>query len=142
MPRNRAESTLYNVTTIAHRVSTLGDEIAPIFAAVLTVCDRQGLIGREMCAIDAVKLPSKASKHRSGARADFERHAEKMARAAVARRARHRAEDARPVEPTLPAKDRARVERLQADAAELRTWLTRHPAERRRAKGAGQSHRQ
>ena len=60
-------------TTIAHFVSTLGDQIAPIFAAVLAVCDRQGLIGREMFAIDGVKLPSNASKHRSGTRADFER---------------------------------------------------------------------
>jgi hypothetical protein len=123
-------------TTISHFVSTLGDQIAPIFAAVLAVCDRQGLIGREMFAIDGVKLPSNASKHRSGTRADFERQAEKMARAAEAMLTRHRAEDARAVEPTLSTKDRARVERLQADAAELRTWLTRHPADRRGAKGA------
>jgi transposase len=123
-------------TTIAHFVSTLGDQIAPIFAAVLAVCDRQGLIGREMFAIDGVKLPSNASKHRSGTRADFERQAEKMERAAEAMLARHRAEDASPVEPTLSTKDRTRVERLQSDAAELRSWLTQHPAERRGAKGA------
>jgi hypothetical protein len=35
-------------TTIAHWVSTVGDQIAPIFAAVLAIGDRQGLIGREM----------------------------------------------------------------------------------------------
>ncbi len=90
-------------TTIAHFVSTLGDQIAPIFAAVLAVCDRQGLIGREMFAIDGVKLPSNASKHRSGTRADFERQATKMERAADAMLARHRAEDARDVEPSLAA---------------------------------------
>jgi transposase len=33
-------------TTIAHFVSTLGDDIARVFAAVLAVCDHQGLIGR------------------------------------------------------------------------------------------------
>ena len=60
-------------TTIAHFVSTLGADIAPIFAAVLAVCDAQGLIGRERFAIDGVKLPSNASKQRSGTRADFER---------------------------------------------------------------------
>ncbi len=54
--------TLPHFTTIAHFVSTLGADIAPIFAAVLAVCDRQGLIGREMFAIDGVKLPSNASK--------------------------------------------------------------------------------
>ena len=123
-------------TTIAHFVSTLGDQIAPIFAAVLAVCDRQGLIGREMFAIDGVKLPSNASKHRSGTRADFARQAEKMERTAEAMLARHRAEDARAMEPTLVAKDAARCERLVQDAAELRTWLTRHPDDRRGAKGA------
>ena len=123
-------------TTIAHFVSTLGDQIAPIFAAVLAVCDRQGLIGREMFAIDGVKLPGNASKHRSGTRADFERQAEKMERAAEAMLARHRAEDAREVEPTLTAKDTARRERLVRDAAERRSWLAQHPDDRRGAKGA------
>jgi transposase len=123
-------------TTIAHFVSTLGDQIAPIFAAVLAVCDGQGLIGREMFAIDGVKLPSNASKHRSGTRADFERQAEKMERAADAMLARHRAEDACNVEPTLDAKDTVRRARLVRDAAELRTWLARHPDDRRGAKGA------
>ena len=69
-------------TTIAHFVSSLGDEIAHVFAAVVAICDRQGLIGREMFAIDGVKLPSNASKQRSGTRAEFERQAEKLEAAA------------------------------------------------------------
>jgi len=123
-------------TTIAHFVRTLGDQIAPIFAAVLAVCDRQGLIGRDMFAIDGVKLPSNASKHRSGTRADFERQAAKMERAAEQMLARHRAEDGRDHEPTLTTKDAAQRERLLRDAAELRAWLTQHPDDRRGAKGA------
>ena len=47
-------------TTIAQFVSTLGPDIAHVFAAVLAICDQQGLIGREMFAIDGVKLPSNA----------------------------------------------------------------------------------
>ncbi len=39
--------------------------------AVRTVCDGQRLIGREMCAMDGVTLPSNASTHRSGTRAEF-----------------------------------------------------------------------
>jgi transposase len=58
-------------TTIARFVSTLGDDIATVFAGVLAVCDAQGLIGREMFAIDGVKLPSNASKQR-GERRDSE----------------------------------------------------------------------
>ena len=65
-------------TTIAHFVSTLGEDIAHVFAAVVAICDQQGLIGREMFAIDGVKLPSNASKQRSGTRAEFERQAAKQ----------------------------------------------------------------
>ncbi len=61
-------------TTLAAFVSELGDEVARLFAQVLVVCDRQKLIGRELFAIDGVKLPSNASKEKSGTRADFERH--------------------------------------------------------------------
>jgi len=35
-------------TTIAHCVSTLRDDIAPVCAAVLAVCDGLGLIGRDV----------------------------------------------------------------------------------------------
>ncbi|WP_280142161.1 hypothetical protein [Pseudomonas linyingensis] len=38
---------------------------------MLAVCDRQGLNGHEMFAIDGVKLPSNASQTHSGTRADF-----------------------------------------------------------------------
>ena len=34
-------------TTIARFVSTLGEDIAHVFGAVLAICDREGLIGRE-----------------------------------------------------------------------------------------------
>ena len=122
-------------TTIAQFVSTLGPDIAHVFAAVLAICDQQGLIGREMFAIDGVKLPSNASKRRSGTRADFERQAAKCEAAAAAMLARHRAEDARPVEPDLATKDTARRERLERDAQELRAWLTAHPEDRRGPSG-------
>ncbi len=122
-------------TTIAQFVSTLGADIAHVFAAVLAICDQQGLIGREMFAIDGVKLPSNASKHRSGTREDFERQAAKCEAAAAAMLARHRAEDGRPVEPDVAAKDAARRERLERDAAELRTWLAAHPEDRRGPSG-------
>jgi transposase len=118
-------------TTIANFVSSLGDDIAHVFAAVLAVCDRQGLIGREMFAIDGVKLPSNASKQRSGTRSDFERQAAKMEAAARAMLERHRAEDTRSVEPELRVKEAKRIERLERDAAELREWLEVHPKDRR-----------
>ncbi|MGI9077878.1 MAG: IS1182 family transposase [Gemmatimonadaceae bacterium] len=123
-------------TTIAHFVSTLGPEIARVFAAVLAVCDQQGLIGREMFAIDGVKLPSNASKHRSGTRSDFVRQATKLEAAATTMLERHRATDALPVEPALAVKAAQRLQRLERDAVQIRHWLATHPDERRGAKGA------
>ena len=123
-------------TTIAHFVSTLGDDIAHVFAAVLAICDAEGLIGRAMFAIDGVKLPSNASKHRSGTRADFERHAAKLEAAATTMLQRHREADGRPVEPDPGAKAVKRIERLERDAAQMREWLAANPEERRGAKGA------
>jgi transposase len=123
-------------TTIAGFIRGLGDEIAKIFAQVLLICDRQGLIGREMFAIDGVKLPSNASKQRSGTRADFQRQADKLETAAKQMLARHRREDDGSVEPDLDAKEQQRLGRLQRDAAELRQWLADHPQDRRGPRGA------
>jgi len=123
-------------TTLAGFISTLGDEVARIFGRVLFICDRQGLIGREMFAIDGVKLPSNASKARSGTRAEFERQATKLEAAAKTMLARHREEDAKPLEPDLAVKEAKRLERLARDAAQIRGWLAEHPEERRGVKGS------
>lgn len=123
-------------TTIAAFVSGLGDEIARLFSQVLYLCDRQGLIGRAMFAIDGVKLPSNAAKGKSGTRADFARQLAKLEAAAQAMVARHRENDTRPVEAGLAAKEAARCERLEREAAQLREWLATHPDDRRGARGS------
>lgn len=123
-------------TTIASFVRTGGADVARVFAGVLAVCDQQGLIGREMFAIDGVKLPSQASKHRSGTRADFAARATKLEAAAATMLARHRAEDqATGVAPDRRAQETTRVATLARDAAALRTWLAAHPADRRGPSG-------
>ena len=123
-------------TTIAGFVSALGEDITNIFTQVLFICDCQGLIGREMFAIDGVKLPSNASKAKSGTRADFERQAIKLEAAVESMLARHRAEDERGIEPDLAVKEKQRSERLQRDAAQLREWLSLNPEDRRGTKGS------
>jgi len=126
-------------TTIAHFVSTLGDDIARVFAAVVAICDAEGLIGREMFAIDGVKLPSNASKRRSGTRAEFARQATKLEATVQTMLARHRATDLLPTEPPLAAKEAKRIARLEKDAAQIRDWLAQHPEDRRgrRSRGKG-----
>jgi len=123
-------------TTIAAFIRELGPEIANVFTQVLFLCDAQGLIGRQMFAIDGVKLPSNASKARSGTRAEFAREAGKIEGQVRKMLARHREQDARGVEPDLAVKDRERVEALSRDAAKLRHWLKAHPEDRRGTKGS------
>jgi transposase len=123
-------------TTIAGFVSSLADDIARVFTQVLYLCDRQGLIGREMFAIDGVKLPSNASKQKSGTRADFEHQAAKLEAAARVMLERHREADTQPVEAALHAKEVKRITRLQTDAAQMRQWLAANPEDRQGSKGA------
>ena len=123
-------------TTLAAFVSGLGDDVARLFAQVLYLCDRQGLIGRAMFAIDGVKLPSNAAKAKSGTRADFIRQAEKLEAAAQSMLARHRENDTLPVEPALVEKSTRRIERLNKEAAQLRHWLSEHPHDRKGRKGS------
>lgn len=108
-------------TTLAAFVSSLDEEVAQLFAQVLYLCNRQGLIGREMFAIDGVKLPSNASKAKSGTRADFAHQADKLEAAA---------------KKILAEKSRQKAESLGREAAELRQWLVDHPKDRKGSKGA------
>ena len=103
---------------------------------MLYLCDRQGLIGREMFAIDGVKLPSNAAKAKSGTRADFEHQADKLEAAAQRMLERHRQNDTLPVEPDLAEKQRQKIERLQQEASQLRNWLAANPKDRQGSKGS------
>lgn len=120
-------------TTLAGFVSDMGEAVARLFTQVLLICDRQGLIGREMFAIDGVKLPANASKAKSGSRADFERQARKMESAVGKMLGAHRDNDVR----SQPEAEReqAQIERLKKDADQIRQWLNRNPQDRKGSKG-------
>jgi transposase len=122
-------------TTLAQFVSSLGSETTILFKEVLAICDRQGLIGREMFAIDGVKLPGNASKAKSGTRAEFLRRAEKLEAAAKVMLERHREADAKAIEPDLAAKAQQRIEQLDREAAQIKSWLGANPNDRRSGKG-------
>ena len=121
-------------TTLSNFVSGMGELAAKLFAQVLVICDRQGLIGREMFAIDGVKLPSNASKEKSGTRADYLRQAEKMEKAAQKMIDRHKDNDVK-VEDS-DSRAARKLERLQQEAAKLREWLKENPEDRKGAKGS------
>jgi transposase len=123
-------------THIAEFVRELADQIQPLFTQVLLVCDRQGLIGRQMFAFDGVKLPSNASKERSGTHAELRHRAERLDKAArkmiELHRSRDGAEDAD--EGAAGAARQRRIDDLHREAQAMREFLAREQP-RRNSKG-------
>jgi transposase len=113
-------------TTIADFIATLDREIVAVFRDVLLVCDELGLIGREMFAVDGVKLPSNASKEWSGTRGDFEKKIAKMERAVEHLLRRHREADAVGDDTPLRAARGKQIDTLQAALEKVRRFLQRH----------------
>ncbi len=120
-------------TTLAAFVSQLGNEAAKLFAQVLWLCDAQGLIGREMFAIDGVKLPANASKAKSGTRADFQRQLGKLEQQAKGMITAHQQADARPDDEAQ--REARKLARIEQQAQQMRRWLDKHPSDRKGAKG-------
>ncbi len=65
-------------STIAGFVSSMRDEILPLFRDVLLVCEESHLLGGTLFALDGCKVPSNASKEWSGKISDLKRKKEKI----------------------------------------------------------------
>jgi transposase len=122
-------------TTVAKFIRELGNEAGAIFTQVLLICDRQGLIGRQMFAIDGVKLPSNADKRRSGTHAELAHEAKRMEAAVAKMLEAHRGRDESKDSGEVGLPDGERLERLQTEARSIRAFLAGN-AERRSEKGA------
>jgi len=122
-------------TTIAAFVRGLSDEITAIFTEVILICDRQGLIGRQMFAIDGVKLPSNASKAKSGTHAELSHQVQVIERRVKSMLNAHRQRDRRSEQDAdLIASQQAQLEALKTEARSIRAFLQSN-AQRRSGKG-------
>ena len=65
-------------STIATFVSSMTDQILPLFRDVLLVCEERSLLGGTFFALDGCKLPSNASMRKSGKLSDFEKKKERI----------------------------------------------------------------
>ena len=74
-------------------MAQLSEQIKPLFSQVLMTCDAQELIGRDLFAIDGVKLPSNASEERSGTHEELRHRADRLERAADKILTLHQAQD-------------------------------------------------
>lgn len=112
-------------THIAKFVRELGEDIKPLFAQVLITCDSMGLIGKELFAIDGVKLSSNASKERSGTHAELLHRANRLNKAAAKIIERHREQDEGKTDQPLDARRQAQVARIRKEAQTTREFVAR-----------------
>jgi transposase len=113
-------------STIATFVSSLKDEILPLFREVLLVCQEMDLLGGTFFALDGLKLPSNASKEWSGTRSELQRKKERLEARVKELLKEHVQEDNRDDPPAGPGggRDRERqVQRLQKQAQRIGEWL-------------------
>ena len=80
-------------TVIASFVARMKNPIEPLFTQVLMICDKEGLIGRQIFSIDGCKIKSNASKELSGTIEELTRKEAKLRRASQRILARHQAQD-------------------------------------------------
>jgi len=65
-------------STIAHFVSSMKEEIEPIFCNILLVCEELNLLGGTHFSLDGLKLPSNASKEWSGTFKELKKKRDKL----------------------------------------------------------------
>jgi transposase len=65
-------------STISTFVSSMKDQILPLFCDILLVCEQENLLGGTFFALDGVKLPANASKECSGTAAELKNKKDKI----------------------------------------------------------------
>lgn len=111
-------------TSIASFVANMKEQIEPLFTQVLMICDREGLIGRNMFAIDGCKIKSNASKEWSGTFEELHRKEAKLRRASQRILERHQALDTQPEDEI--EHDLKQQKKLDASADKIKTYLDNH----------------
>jgi len=114
-------------STIAAFVSSMKEEILPLFRDVLLVCEEMNLLGGTFFALDGVKLPSNASKEWSGTVAELRKKKAKIetkvAQLLDEQIQNDRGQDVPPDSRAPGANRQQSVEKLQKKAELIEKWL-------------------
>lgn len=114
-------------STIAAFVSSMKDEILPLFCNVLLVCEEMKLLGGTLFAIDGCKLPSNASKKWSGSVDDLRRKRAKLEGKVKELLAQQEKEDRKdgddPSDPDTRPQRKKHIEKLRKQAERIEAWL-------------------
>lgn len=94
-----------------------------MFVKALLVCSAMGLIGREMFAVDGVKLPSNASKEGSGLQADFARKKARLEEALRRIMAKQREADGKAGDPETRSREKHYEAKLEKEVQKIHAGL-------------------
>lgn len=114
-------------STIAAFVSSMKEEIKPLFREVLLVCERMKLLGGTEFSLDGCRLPSNASKRRSGTFSSLQEKKEKLERR-VAYMLKEQVEADRRDEMDSSEETRKakHIEKLKKEAAKIAEFLEKN----------------
>ena len=114
-------------STIAAFVSSMRDEVLPLFRDVLLICEEMNLLGGTMFALDGCKLPSNASKEWSGTFLELHKKKQKIEAKVAQLLAEQIQTDQGQDDPPGPggsgSSRQQQVEKLQKKAEQIGQWL-------------------
>jgi transposase len=116
-------------STIAIFVSSMKDQILPLFCDILLVCEQENLLGGTFFALDGVKLPSNASKESSGTISELTKKKDKIQKKVKRllidqiNADKDDDDDFRP-----PANRQRQIDKLKKQAARIEEWLKKNNA--------------
>lgn len=110
-------------STVADFISRSPEAIAGLFSQIVLMCDKLGLIGKEMFAIDGCKLPSNASKEWSGTHAELKKKHQKIDRAVRRMLQRHREQDGIERTEKLQEHEKEQIKKLRAASRKIKHFL-------------------
>jgi transposase len=111
-------------STIAAFVSSMQDQILPLFRDVLLICEEQKLLGGTFFALDGCKLPSNASKEWSGKISNLKKKQDKLEQK-VQRLLKEQieADHSQCNDLTEQSKRERQIKKLQHQADRIKKWL-------------------
>ena len=113
-------------STIASFVSSMKDQIKPLFTDILLVCEQEDLLGGTFFAIDGCKMASNASKEWSGKISDLQKRKEKIEHKLKALVEDHIEIDKQEhaVKEKMSASREKQIRRLEQQAKKIEKWLS------------------
>jgi transposase len=124
-------------TTIADFISSMKEQIVPIFRDVIALCYSEGLIGRKMFAVDGCKISSNCSKEWSGTRAELEKKAKRIESSIRFLMKKHDARDKEELTAKQEKKEKHAVDNLKSRLTKIRDWLKDNPTDKKGARKRG-----